>query len=375
MKISGIIAEFNPFHGGHGYLISKAREKSDAVISVMSGNFVQRGDCAVFPKFKRARDCVARGIDLCIELPCVYALSSAQNFATGAVSILNALNCVDYLFFGSEIGDLSALLTIADALENPTEDFKAALSRALKEGLPYPAAVEAAVSTQCGSADVLSSPNNTLAVEYLRALKFYSSAISPVTIKREGAGYNSTSLNERYPSASALRAAVLKGESLKSLNITCEGKPTFIKDFDIICAARLKTISKEELCLLPDCNEEIAVRLKKASKHNTFDEIVQSTVCKSYTESRIRRILCNMMVANTFKAFPEPTYIRPLAFNKTGAEVIKQIKEKASLPVIDRGALLLSDDIFRLECRCSDIYSLACGEPGGSEISQSAVLI
>ncbi|MEE0867424.1 MAG: nucleotidyltransferase family protein [Clostridia bacterium] len=375
MKTSGIIAEFNPLHGGHKYLIGKAREKSDGVIAIMSGNFVQRGDCAVFPKFQRAADCVTHGIDLCIELPCVYALSSAQNFARGAVSILNALGCVNYLFFGSEAGDISALKTVADSLDNPTEDFKAVLSKSLREGLPYPAAVEAALSTQCKSADILSSPNNTLAVEYLRALKFFSSTISPVGIKREGGGYNSTSLKERYPSASALRAAILNGENPKSLGITCEGTPTFIKAFDVICAARLKTISKEELCRLPDCNEEIAVRLKKAAKYNTFNEIVQNTVCKSYTESRIRRILCNMMVANTFTTFPKPTYIRPLAFNKTGAEIIKQIKQNSTLPVIDRGALLLNDDIFRLECRCSDIYSLACGEQGGSEITQRAVLI
>ena len=147
-----------------------------------------------------------------------------------------------------------------------------------------------------------------------------------------------------------------------------------MKAFDFYCAARLKTIPKEELLKLPDCNEEIAVRLKEASRHNTIEEILEEASCKSYTISRMRRILCNMMIQNTL-SLPKPTYLRPLAMNGLGLKILKEIQKNATLPVISRGAAIKDDEIFRLECRGTDLYNLARGKKGGAEFSATPCIL
>ena len=222
----------------------------------------------------------------------------------------------------------------------------------------------------CPEGSILDTPNNILAVEYIRELKNSSSKISPVTIRRMGAGYNDTDIKEEIPSASAIRSLLKKGESVKDyLLYSYKSSPLFPENLDLITAARLKAISEDELCLIPDCNSEIAVRLKEASHLNTFNEIVLTASCKRYPQSRIRRILCSMITGNTFTYLPDPTYIRPLAFNKTGGEILRKMKSTASLPIAARGALLKDDPIFNYECRCTDIYNLIKGIEGGKEYS------
>jgi len=370
MKISALIAEFNPFHRGHKLLIDSMKAQSDGVIAIMSGNFVQRGEGAVFEKSERAAAAVKNGADLVIELPAVYALSSAEGFAKGAVRTLNALNIIDTLHFGSECGDISALSRCADILNEESDSFRSILTDKLSEGLSFPAARQAALTAVCPDGDILASPNNILAIEYLRELSKEASAIEPVTIKRMGSGYNDTDINAEIPSASGIRA-ILKsgGDAEKHLLYSYASKPVFPENFDIVTAARLKAISEDELCLLPDCNEELASRLKEASQFNTFEEIVLSAACKRYPQSRIRRILCSMITGNTFKSLPSPTYIRPLAFNKKGGEILRKMKSTASLPIAARGASLKNDAIFNYECRCTDIYNLTRGIGGGKEYS------
>lgn len=376
MKIGALIAEFNPLHAGHKLLIDTIKRENDAVIAVMSGNFVQRGECAIFEKYDRAKAAAANGVDLVIELPALYALSSAEGFAKGGVEILEKCGVVNSLYFGSECGDIDALSKCAEVLNDENEGFSALLNEKLSEGMSFPKARQMAAEAMIKEASILNEPNNILAVEYIRAIKKLGSKIVPSTIKRMGDGYNDTDIKSPVPSASAIRARLKSGEDAKGYMLyNYEASPTFMKDFDIIIAARIKAIDKEELMLLPDCNDEIASRLMEAYFKNTFEEIVTEAACRRYTQSRIRRILCNMIIGNNFKEYVSPTYIRPLAFNKKGSELLRLMKEKSSLPIASRGAVLKDDAIFKLECRATDIYNLSHNIEGGGEFSAVAGII
>ena len=376
MKISALIAEFNPFHRGHKLLVDSMKQESDGVIAVMSGNFVQRGECAVFEKSERAIAAVKNGVDLVLELPSVYALSSAEGFAKGGVQTLLSCGVVNDLWFGSECGDIEKLSRCADVLKEETPFFCEKLSKNLKKGLSFPAARQKALEEIIPDGNILSEPNNILAVEYIKEIKKSEADIIPRTITRMGSGYNNTDTNNEIISASGIRKLLSEGETAEGhMLYDYAGSPVFMSDFDVIVAARLKAISKEELCLLPDCNEEIASRLKEASSFNTFDEIVSAAICKRYTQSRLRRILCNMITGNSFKEVPAPTYIRPLAFNEKGGEILKKMKSTASLPIASRGAVLKNDEIFNFECRCTDIYNLVCGENGGMEFDRTVTVM
>lgn len=376
MKISALIAEFNPFHLGHKLLVDSMKKQSDAVIAVMSGNFVQRGECAIFEKGERAKAAIENGVDLVLELPSVYALSSAEGFAKGGIKTLASCNIADELHFGSECGDIEKLSLCADILNEETLIFRSILSEKLKEGFSYPAARQQALEKIIPEGALLSSPNNTLAIEYMREIKKSGLNIVPHTIKRMGSGYNDIEKDTAIPSASAIRHFLKEGQSVKEhMLYNYVDKPLFMSAFDVIVAARLKSISKEELSSLYDCNTEIAVRLKDASGYNTFEDIVSAASCKSYTQSRLRRILCNMITGNSFEEIPSPTYIRPIAFNEKGGEILKKMKSTASLPVASRGAVLKNDEIFSFECRCTDIYNLARGINGGMEFDRKVEII
>ena len=212
-NVLGIIAEYNPFHNGHlHHLIeSKKITNSDYTIAIMSGNFTQRGEVSIVDKWEKTRMAINNGIDLVIELPTLYAISSAENFASGAIKILNSLGIVDFLSFGSESNDISLLDDIANVLAFEPAQYKTLLSHELARGESFPKARENAVMMYLNDvrrfANVLSSPNNILGIEYLKSLKRQKSKIQPITIKREGAKYNDTKVphNSRYASATAIR--------------------------------------------------------------------------------------------------------------------------------------------------------------------------
>lgn len=370
MKISALVAEFNPFHSGHKLLVDSMHSKSDAVVAIMSPNFVQRGECALFDKNERAISAVKNGVDLVLELPTVYALSSAEGFARGAVETLCRCGVVDELWFGSELGEISPLQECAEILNDEPAVFKAVLAEKLSEGLSFPAARHTALRETMHGSVPDAMPNNILALEYLRVLKKLSSGIVPVTIKRVGSGYNDSNVKGEIPSASAIRRLLAEGEDASGYMMhVYAAHPVFMHQFDVMVASRLKAISHEELCRIPDCNSEIASRLKDAGVYNTFADIVSHASCRRYTDSRLRRILCNMIIGNNFKQLPSPEYIRPLAFNSAGGEILRKMKNTASLPVAARGAILKNNDIFNLECRATDIYNLARKEKGGQEFS------
>ncbi len=211
MKITAVVAEYNPFHHGHAYHLSATRaETGGKILALMSGNFVQRGEPALLDKWTRTRMALNSGADLVLELPAVYATASAEYFAAGAVRILNGLGCVDFLSFGAEAGDLSPLLGIAKRLSSPDPLLEEELKTRLKSGASYAAARQAALARTMGKeqAACVKQSNNILAVEYLKALHKTSSPITPLCVKREGADYTSADMIGRYPSALAIRGAL-----------------------------------------------------------------------------------------------------------------------------------------------------------------------
>ena len=210
MKIVGIITEYNPFHNGHLYHIQKAKEitGADCVLAVMSGDFVQRGAPAMMPKHIRAEMALKAGASAVLELPVCFSTGSAEYFAAGAVSLLDKLNCVDTVCFGSECGDIKTLEKIAFTVAEEPEDYKSTLRKELQKGRPFPDARQTALKEYFGDDTfdtVLKSPNNILGIEYIKALKMQKSKIKPVTIRRTGSGYHDETLNETCSSASAIR--------------------------------------------------------------------------------------------------------------------------------------------------------------------------
>ena len=269
MKTAGIIAEYNPFHRGHQYQIDalRARTRADFIVVAMSGDFVQRGEPAVFDKYTRTRMALSCGADLVLELPVAFATSSAEDFAACGVALLDKLGAVDILCFGSELGELEP------------EEFKSRLRELLKRGLSYPAARYAALSDHGVLKNPLSSPNNILAVEYLKALKRRKSAIAPVTIRREGQGYHELEAPERcLPSASAIRKLILEGkpERWRSLlpeaalaallSEGAEAAPIRTDDMSLLLQYRLLESVRDgrDLSRYADLSPELAARLEKS---------------------------------------------------------------------------------------------------------------
>lgn len=368
MTVRATIAEFNPFHNGHKHLVDRMRGGGAAAVAVMSGNYVQRGGCAVYDKFTRANVAVRCGLDLVIELPLIYSLSSAEYFAMGAVETLNALGLVDELWFGSEAGELDSLEEIAAALLNESDKFRAELSERLSAGDSFAAARQKAVEAVLGAkAELISEPNNILGVEYIKALKRTESKIVPVTVHRAEVGHDSSERGENVASAKSLRESLKTGESIDSfVPYPPVFNPVFSKSFDQIISYRLKIADKEELMSLPDCNEDIAARLKKAASANTLESIISAAHSRRYADSRLRRILFNLVLGNTYK-YISPHYVRVLAFSERGAELLRSASEKASLPVVSRGGAVKNDEIFKMECRGTDVYNLVIGRLGGEE--------
>ena len=345
--ILGIVSEYNPFHNGHVHhlQISKQLTKTDFTVAIMSGNFVQRGDTALVDKWTRAEMALKSGIDLVIELPTVYALSSAENFADGAVKILNSLGVVDFISFGSEIGEITPLLDVANILYKEPKEFSSLITAQLRSGLSYPKAREIALSQFFGSSQkyssIVSNPNNILGVEYLKSLKKHRSHIRPLTIKRDYADYNSTQEENGIASATAIRTMIKNGKNVHKvipyesyeLLEKCieEGKivPSLaVFEKEIIYTLRKMTLS--EIADLPDVSEGLENKIKLAANNfNTLEELIANIKSKRYTQSRIQRILLYALLNISKKDINQSKrvtpYIRVLGFNKHGKRIISAI--------------------------------------------------
>ena len=352
-NVLGIIAEYNPFHNGHLYQLnsSKSITNSDYSIAVISGNFTQRGDVAIVDKWTRAQMAIENGIDLVIELPTVYAISSAENFASGAVKILDSLGIVNFLSFGSECNDISILSQVTDVLVDEPPEYKTLLSHELDKGVSFPKARERALMMYLNDvrrfASVLSSPNNILGIEYLKALKRQKSLMQPVTIQRKDSKYNDDTIptDSQFASATALRKLCathhsnilqrfMPEASYKILNDAMENGNIVknISDFDKLIIYTLRRMSTDEIANLPDVSEGLEFAIKSAvNQCNTVSELLSIINTKRYTQTRLQRILLYAILGITKKDMQlsktTKPYIRVLGFNDKGRELISEISK------------------------------------------------
>lgn len=387
MKVAGIIAEYNPFHNGHAALIEKARAAGAThIVAVMSGNFVQRGECAVFSYRPRVAAALSCGADLVIQLPAVYALSGAQSFARAGVEILDSLGFVDEIVFGSECGDIKKITDAATAVYSEEIDF--IIKKELAEGITYAAARENALrKINPESADLIREPNNILGVEYVSAIRKINSKMCPVTFGRVGAGHGERGVFGEVASASYIRELISNGEKWQNLvpekalgyfeKAISDGD--YMPDngkFETALLYKMRTVSAQELAAAPDVSEGIENRIFAAAKQaSTTQELFSAAKTKRYTLARIRRIVMNTVIGITSEDLRKQVpYIRVLGFNTAGAQLLKTAKETACLPVMTKTADILKMDnnaarVFEIECRAGDIYSLCKQktEPAGTE--------
>ena len=348
-KRIGIIAEYNPFHNGHLYQIQKAKELTgaDTVIAVMSGNFTQRGDTSLINKFEKTKIALQNEVDMVIELPTIYSISSAENFALGGIKILNEIGNIDYLVFGIEEDNLQELQAIADVLVNENDEFKRTIKEELDKGNSYPKAREIALKKVLSSEnmeEIMQKPNNILAIEYLKALKTTNSNIKPIGIKRKNAMHNDKNINENYASGTYIRKlfiennfneiskVVPKYTYEKLLELKSHGTyVTSINDFSDIVIYKIRMMTKEEISKIADVNEGLENSIKLASTTcKTIDEIIDKVSTKRYTKTRISRILTYILLDITKSDMEQSKnndpYIRVLGINKKCEEILSRIK-------------------------------------------------
>lgn len=373
MEAIGIIAEYNPFHAGHALHIRETRRALGdlPVAAVMSGNFVQRGDCAVLDKWTRTRMALEGGADLVLELPTIWAVSSAERFARGAAEILAATGVVAHLSFGSECGDADKLRRVAACLDS--EVYQAGLRRFLDEGMPFAACRQAVVQGVLGRnlSDLLARPNNNLGVEYIRALTALNSEIRPFTIPRAGAGHDGGPHPE-YPSASCLRERLLAG-TLPADNPAC------LAYGERWVLAALRAMEEEDFAALPDSGEGLSHRLYQAVRQGrTLEEVYGLAKTKRYAHARIRRLaLWGALGLRTGGLPGHPPYLRVLGAGERGRALLREMKSRSALPVITKPAHGRGIPLLELEARCTDLYQLCRREPGpcGAEWTSSPVML
>ena len=345
-KILAVISEYNPFHNGHLYHIQKSKKiiNPDFSICIMSGNFVQRGEPSIIDKWSKAEAALKCGFDLVIELPTIYSISSAENFAEGAIKLLDSFDDVT-LSFGSECGDLDILNDVANVLFDEPKEYQTILSHELSKGLSYPKARENALLLYLNDvrkyANVLSNPNNILGIEYLKAIKKFKSKVIPFTIKRIDEGYNSLKIKDRLASATAIRSLVKNNEDVKQLmptpsfNILSEninhGKVlNDISVFEKEIIYTLRKMSVAEIANLQDVTEGLENSIKNAANTcNNLEDLINSIKSKRYTRSRIQRILLYSIlnitkkdIENSYKVKP---YVRVLGASSQGKYLLSRI--------------------------------------------------
>ncbi len=364
-KVSGIVCEYNPFHNGHKYQIEQTRRLGyDYVICAMSGSLVQRGDVAIYDKWFRAKIAVENGADLVVEIPAYYVLQSAQNYAHGAVRLLSFLGVADALSFGSESGDICRLNEISDILCNEPPIFKETLTAALKKGLGYPAACEAAIAAAMGNVHFSLKPNDILAVNYISQLKKIGSDITPIPIQRSGGYHDDEPVSSACASATAVRKLISDGMDISSYVPDISSEEYNLHRIESLLLGSLRLADAEALNSIVGMESGLANRLISCAKSSvSLDEFFGACTSRRYTAHRIRRtVLCALLGITPSK---EADYIRVLAFNENGKRLLAQIKKKSDLSVITKTADFSpdSDSIFRFDIAATDIAALCCNAP------------
>ena len=387
MKVFGIVAEYNPFHNGHKYLIDKARENgADVIIAVMSGNWVQRGDSSIISKFARTRQALKCGVDLVVELPTFWAMSTAQKFAKGSVEILNALG-IDTLIFGSECGDVERIISTANCVRSM--EFSRLMRQLLNIGKTPAKARESAVETLTGNGELLRSPNDTLAVEYVNAAIKLNSKMNFIAVKRQGVEHDSDTATSEFCSASKLRELIIAHRitEVKSYmpeasfeilqNEFDSGKISDIKALEKTILTSLKTTTLDEFEQLPDISEGIENRLFSAARSSsTLTQFFEVTATKRYTNARLRRLVMSAFLKIKADDIPEfVPYIRVLGCTAAGAEALKTARSETEKPIIMRSTELKGNPVFDFEARASDIYTMTqrIPDPCGQEFTNGVI--
>ena len=371
MRTAGIISEYNPFHRGHAWQLGELRAQlgaDTAVVCAMSGSFVQRGDFAVMRTHARAEAAVRGGADLVLELPLPWAIASAEGFAAGGVGVLAATGAVDTLVFGSECGDTETLKAVAAALES--ESFAAYLRQGLQEGVSFAAAREAAARKLLGEkAAVLAQPNDILGVEYCKAIARQAAALMPLALPRRGVGHDGGAA-EGFASASRIRELLINGGSADEF-LTPESAaicarecaagraPVTMANAERAILARLRAMREEDFAPF-DGGEGLYHRFYDAvQRETTIDGILAAAKSKRYAYARLRRLLLAVYLGITPEDIPQRVpYLRVLACNARGREVLRCMKTTAAAPVLTRSA-----DVRRLDAAAQRLFALtACAE-------------
>lgn len=386
MRVAGIVAEYNPFHNGHAYHIEKTRElhggcEATHVVAVMSGSFVQRGEPAALTKFDRARAALAGGADLVLELPVPWALSSAEKFAFGAVSMLESLGCVDAISFGSEAGTLAPLERAVNIMETPR--FATLLKYFMETGTSFPEAQQKALTEIAGDTcgELLSTPNNTLAIEYLKALRRLASPITPFTIGRYKVEHDSEVPLGDVASATYLRSLLYGDRMVAAFPFMPAPCAAALSDaatagrtvataarLERAVLSRLRSLTTEEIAALPGISEGLENRVYNAIRTaGTLGELEEAVKTKRYPLTRVRRLIwaAYLGVPKT-GPFDRVPYLRILAANSRGKEILSAAKP--TVPFIHRSSQIAKMDeriqqLFALECRATDLHALAFPTP------------
>lgn len=355
MNVVGIIAEYNPFHEGHAYQIQKAKEQCGAefAVVVMNGDFVQRGEPAIFDKYTRTKEALLGGADLIFELPVRFGLSSAGDFAMGGILALNALPFVTHLCFGTETGDLTPLLQAATFLCDEPDSYRTRVKHFVKQGILYPKARSLALAAESGlPTETWDSPNNILGLEYCVALQKLHSKIKPFTIRREGQGYhdNDTPALSDFPSATFLREKIRKAGEKENLSLS---------DFSSLIGYSLLTA--KDLCRIKDITPDLSDRIwNELPKYREINEFVKTIKNPSLTTGRIKRSFFQCLF-DIEKEEPVMPYLRVLGMKKEASSLLSQ-KENASCQILTKLAFDVPkmDDtakkLFAKDLLASDLY-------------------
>ena len=400
MKILGLITEYNPFHNGHLYHLNKSKEISNAThtVAIMSGNFLQRGEPAIMHKWARAKTAIKSGVDLVIELPTLYACSTAEIFAFGAISLLDNLGAINHISFGSEIGNLSLLSKIANILANPPPQFSTILKEYIDSGLMFPVARSRAITMYFKKIEhyktdklvlidnIMKNPNNILGIEYLKAIKQLGSQITPYTISRKTTCYGSEKIySGPIASATAIRKHMFAGKPLSDINhvipnstfdilssnINAGLAPIFSTDFEKSIFTILRRSSLNDIKNVFDVVEGLENRIYRCSVNvSTLAELYSCIKSKRYTLTRLQRILMHILLNvdknDVFYCNDKggPQYARILAFNTKGREILRVLKTASSIPIISNLKYYHPQNrsahkMLGIDIRATNIYSLA----------------
>lgn len=394
--VAGIVCEYNPFHNGHLYQLEKTRQAgADYIVCVMSGNFVQRGECAFLDKWKRAEIAIRSGADLVIDLPVPWAVASAESFARGSVYLLSQLG-VDTLSFGSETDDRKMLLLASEVTEN--KEVADRIRCGMSKGISYPSVLYNAVMELYGkdAAQVIASPNNTLAAEYLRQMK-KCGMTDFIAVKRKGADHDSHEAQGEFLSASGIRKGLTESDAEKMRSyiggvsgdivydaISEEIAPCRMINNERAILSHLRQLEKSQLEEYVSDSSGLAARIYEAARTATsLSELYTLAKSRNYTYSRVRReVLCAYLGINKSLSTGTPPYIRILAANEKGLSLLSSAKKNSAIPVVTKHGDMqnlceYSKTVYELQCSSTDKFALFSpkARPCGLEQKNSMLII